>query len=87
MVSQPSLTPEAIASVPNEAGRFGLYGGRYVPETLMPAIEELETAMKSALADPAFHNELDNALHDFVGRPTALYYAPRLTEQLGGAKI
>ncbi|MDP8245918.1 MAG: tryptophan synthase subunit beta [Candidatus Hinthialibacter antarcticus] len=87
MVTQPTLSPDLNATVPNEVGRFGLYGGRYVPETLMPAIEELESAMKSALADPAFHNELDNALRDFVGRPTALYYAPRLTEKLGGAKI
>ncbi|MBZ0223027.1 MAG: tryptophan synthase subunit beta [Dokdonella sp.] len=87
MVTQPTLSPDDIANVPNEVGRFGFYGGRYVPETLMPALEDLEAAMNSALSDPAFKDSIDNALRDFVGRPTALYYAPRLTKELGGAKI
>ena len=68
-------------------GRFGAYGGRYVPETLMAALEELEHAYEQADADPAFHAELDDLLHHYCGRPTPLYLAKRLTEQLGGAKI
>jgi tryptophan synthase beta chain len=68
-------------------GRFGAYGGRYVPETLMAALEELEHAYTKAQADPAFHAELDLLLRDYAGRPTPLYFASRLTEQLGGAKI
>jgi tryptophan synthase beta chain len=68
-------------------GRFGAYGGRYVPETLMAALEELEQAYAEAQADPAFHAELDSLLCDYAGRPTPLYFASRLTEQLGGAKI
>lgn len=69
------------------AGRFGAYGGRYVPETLMAALEELEVAYAEAQADPAFHAELDGLLHHYCGRPTPLYFAKRLSEQLGGAKI
>ena len=68
-------------------GRFGAYGGRYVPETLMAALEELEEAYAVADADPAFHAELDGLLHHYCGRPTALYFAKRMTEQLGGAQI
>ena len=68
-------------------GRFGVYGGRYVPETLMAALEELEAAYAAADADPAFHEELDGLLHHYCGRPTPLYFAKRMTEQLGGAKI
>ena len=69
------------------AGRFGAYGGRYVPETLMAALEELEAAYAEAQEDPAFQAELDDLLHNYCGRPTPLYFAKRLTEQLGGAKI
>jgi tryptophan synthase beta chain len=69
------------------AGRFGAYGGRYVPETLMAALEELEHAYAQAQADPLFHAELDSLLSDYAGRPTPLYLASRLTSQLGGAKI
>ncbi|HEU4635169.1 MAG TPA: tryptophan synthase subunit beta [Edaphobacter sp.] len=68
-------------------GRFGVYGGRYVPETLMAALEELEAAYADARKDPAFEAELDDLLHHYCGRPTPLYYAKRLSEQLGGAKI
>src|SRR6201984_1322625 len=68
-------------------GRCGAYGGRYVPETLMAALEELEHAYAEAQVDPAFHAELDSLLRDYVGRPTPLCFASRLTEQLGGAKI
>jgi tryptophan synthase beta chain len=69
------------------AGRFGAYGGRYVPETLMAALQELEHAYAQAQADPLFHAELDSLLADYAGRPTPLYLAARLTSQLGGAKI
>jgi tryptophan synthase beta chain len=69
------------------AGRFGAYGGRYVPETLMAALEELEQAYAVAQKDAAFQAELDDLLHHFCGRPTPLYFAKRLTEQMGGAKI
>src|SRR3984957_9552814 len=69
------------------AGRFGAYGGRYVPETLMAALEELEHAYALAQKDAEFQAELDDLLHHYCGRPTPLYLAKRLTEQLGGAKI
>src|SRR5579863_9599727 len=69
------------------AGRFGDYGGRYVPETLMAALQELEHAYAAAQADPLFRAELDSLLADYAGRPTPLYLAARLTRQLGGAKI
>jgi tryptophan synthase beta chain len=68
-------------------GRFGAYGGRYVPETLMAALEELEAAYAEAQADPAFHAELALLLKDYAGRPTPLFLASRLTERLGGARI
>src|ERR1700756_4043796 len=69
------------------AGRFGAYGGRYVPETLMAALEELEHAYNEAKEDAAFQSELDDLLRNYCGRPTPLYFAKRLTEQCGGAKI
>ncbi len=69
------------------AGRFGPYGGRYVPETLVAALDELEHAYAEAQADPDFHLKLDSLLRDYAGRPTPLYFASRLTESLGGAKI
>jgi len=69
------------------AGRFGAYGGRYVPETLVAALDELEHAYAEAQADPDFHLKLDTLLRDYAGRPTPLYFAPRLTDSLGGAKI
>src|SRR5208337_915368 len=69
------------------AGRFGAYGGRYVPETLMAALQELEQAYAEAKADPAFQAELDGLLRDYAGRPTPLYLCKRLSEELGGAKI
>ena len=68
-------------------GRFGAYGGRYVPETLMAALLELDAAYAEAQVDPAFHAELDALLKDYAGRPTPLYFAKRLTQTLGGAKI
>ncbi|WP_142849047.1 tryptophan synthase subunit beta [Telmatospirillum sp. J64-1] len=72
---------------PDERGHFGIFGGRFVAETLMPLILEVEKAYKAAKADPSFQQELDYYLSDYVGRPSPLYYARRLTESLGGAKI
>jgi tryptophan synthase beta chain len=76
-------------AMPSETtpGRFGVYGGRYVPETLMAALLELEAAYGEAQKDEAFQAELAGLLKDYVGRPTPLYFAKRLTEVLGGAKI
>ncbi|HEX6001695.1 MAG TPA: pyridoxal-phosphate dependent enzyme, partial [Hyphomicrobiaceae bacterium] len=74
-------------SGPDERGFFGLYGGRFVAETLMPLILDLEQAYNEAKADPAFHAELTNLNTHYAGRPSPLYYAERLTEHLGGAKI
>ena len=78
-----------LPAVPSESrpGRFGVYGGRYVPETLMAALLELEHEYEIAKADAAFQAELAGLLKDFAGRPTPLYFAKRLTEELGGAKI
>jgi tryptophan synthase beta chain len=76
--------PKAVSPQP---GRFGVYGGRYVPETLMSALEELEQAYEKAKRDPKFQKRLTLLLRTFAGRPTPLFYAHRLTEKLGGAKI
>jgi tryptophan synthase beta chain len=75
------------ANVVRERGRYGPYGGRYVPETLMAPLEELERVYAEARADKVFHAELDDLLRNFAGRPTPLQFASRLTEQLGGARI
>jgi tryptophan synthase beta chain len=72
---------------PDEHGHFGAYGGRYVAETLMPLILELEAAYVAAKADPSFQKELDYYLEHYVGRPSPLFFAERLTRHLGGAKI
>jgi tryptophan synthase beta chain len=72
---------------PDERGHFGLHGGRYVAETLMPLILEVERAYNAAKADPKFQSELDYYLAQYVGRPSVLYFAERLTQHLGGAKI
>jgi tryptophan synthase beta chain len=82
-----STKPNDYAAYPDAAGRFGDYGGRYVAETLMPLVLELERAYAAAKADPAFHAELNGYLTHYVGRPSPLYFAARLTEYLGGAKI
>jgi tryptophan synthase beta chain len=76
-----------IPTLPDENGHFGPYGGQYVPETLMALLEDLEAAYKEAKADPEYQAELAQYLREFVGRPTSLYLAQRLTKQLGGAKI
>ncbi len=77
----------ATQTVPDARGRFGPYGGRYVPETLMAPLEELEAAYAAARADRAFQLELDDLLKNFAGRPTPLQFAPRLTAHLGGPRI
>jgi len=73
--------------LPDARGRFGPYGGRYVPETLIPALDELETAYRTARLDPAFQEELDHYLRGVVGRPSMLTLAERLTAELGGARV
>src|ERR1700709_13547 len=77
----------AARQQPDASGHFGPYGGRFVPEVLMAPLEELELAYQKASADPAFHAELDDLLANYAGRPTPLYYAKRMSEILGGAKI
>lgn len=72
---------------PDAEGRFGPYGGRFVPETLMPLIHELQAAYEAAKADPSFQEELDDFLTHYVGRESPLYFAERLTDHFGGAKI
>ncbi len=85
----PVLEEQIVDTVTTQAipGRFGKYGGRYVPETLMAALLELEHAYAEAQADPSFHAELNDLLHNYCGRPTPLYFAKRLSEGLGGAQI
>jgi tryptophan synthase beta chain len=73
--------------LPDAHGHFGLYGGMFVPETLMSALETLAAEYDRARSDPAFQNELDFLLRDFAGRPTPLYFAERLSQKLGGARI
>jgi len=77
----------ADAYPPDARGRFGDFGGRFVPETVMAALDELEAAMDEAFADPEFHAERALLARDFVGRPTPLYLAERLTEDIGGARL
>jgi tryptophan synthase beta chain len=82
-----SAEPNSYQTGPDEFGHFGIFGGRYVAETLMPLILEVEKAYEAAKADPSFQAELDHFLAHYVGRPSPLYFAERLTEQFGGAKI
>jgi len=77
----------ASSQVPDAAGRFGPFGGRYVPETLTRALDELSSEYAKAVADPEFQSELDQLLKNYVGRPSPLYFARRLTEKCGGAQI
>jgi tryptophan synthase beta chain len=78
-------TPNTYRGGPDEHGNFGLYGGRYVAETLMPLVLELERAYAAAKADPAFAKELGYYLQNYVGRPSPLFLAERLTRRFGGA--
>jgi tryptophan synthase beta chain len=77
----------SLRNGPDEQGRFGLYGGRFVAETLMPLILDLEKAYRAAQADPEFQAQIKHLATHYVGRPSPLYFAERLTEQLGGAKV
>ena len=79
--------PNSYRTGPDETGHFGIFGGRFVAETLMPLILDLQKAYEDAKADPAFRKEMDGYLKAYVGRPSPLYLAERLTEHLGGAKI
>ncbi len=79
--------PNSLRGGPDQRGRFGAFGGRFVAETLMPLILEVEAAYRAAQADPSFQAELDTYLRDYIGRPSPLWFARRLTERLGGAKI
>ena len=80
-------TPNSFRTGPDLHGHFGAYGGRFVAETLMPLILDLEKAYADAKSDPAFTSEMNGYLKDYVGRPSPLYLAERLTEHLGGARI
>ena len=82
----PSAT-QTLASVPDAAGHFGPYGGVFIPETLVAAVEQLNAEYEKAKSDPAFHEEFDYYLREFVGRPSRLYHCRRLTEKLGGAQV
>ena len=79
--------PNSLRNQPDERGHFGQFGGRYVAETLMPLILDLEREYRAAKADPAFQAEFDGLMKHYVGRPSPLYFAERLTQHYGGAKI
>ena len=81
------MVVEKQANLPDQRGRFGEYGGKFVPETLMAALAELEEAYNRVKVDPEFRQRLDHLLHSYAGRPTALYFAENLTRHSGGAKI
>ncbi|MBA4008295.1 MAG: tryptophan synthase subunit beta [Erythrobacter sp.] len=82
-----NTVPNSFRNLPDERGHFGQFGGRYVAETLMPLVLDLEREYRKAQADPAFQAEFDDLLEHYVGRPSPLYFAPRLTEELGGAQV
>jgi len=81
--------PEGFAPLeePDEHGRFGAFGGQFAPEILMPALQELEATYRAARVDPAFQAELDDLMENYVGRPSPLYHAKRLSRELGGAQV
>jgi tryptophan synthase beta chain len=86
-MNAPTPRPNDYSAYPDARGRFGEFGGRYVAETLMPLVLELEREYARAKADPAFQTELRGFLTHYVGRPSPLYFAERLTTHFGGAKI
>ena len=86
-MNAPAKLPNSYRTGPDERGHFGIFGGRFVAETLMPLILELEQAYAAAKADPAFQAEMNGHLAHYVGRPSPLYLAERLSAHLGGAKI
>ncbi len=85
--SSPATLANSLRAQPDERGHFGRFGGRFVPETLMPLILELDREYRAAREDPAFQAEFDALLEHYVGRPSPLYFAPRLSAELGGAQI
>ena len=85
--SKQVATPESYRSGPDQHGHFGIFGGRFVAETLMPLVLEVEAAYKKHRADPEFQREFDYYARDYIGRPSPLYLAERLSAELGGAKI
>lgn len=86
-MSTSTATAHASAAVPDDRGRFGDFGGRFVPETLTRALDQLSEEYDKAKKDPEFQRELDGLLKTFVGRPSPLYHARRLSEAMGGAQI
>ena len=82
-----SSNPNSFRNQPDERGHFGDYGGRYVAETLMPLVLDLEREYRAAQADPEFQHEFDDLLEHYVGRPSPLYFAERLTDAIGGAQV
>ncbi|MBI3076551.1 MAG: tryptophan synthase subunit beta [Deltaproteobacteria bacterium] len=87
MTPRPAEAGASLSTGPDARGHFGLFGGRYVAETLMPALIELEAAFTRAWQEPAFHRELESLARDYVGRPTPLYRGRRLGEALGGLRV
>ena len=79
--------PNSFRTGPDERGHFGQFGGRYVAETLMPLVLDLDRHYRAAKADPAFQAEFDDLLEHYVGRPSPLYFAPRLTEELAKSAL
>ena len=86
-MTEAPILPNSLRTQPDARGHFGAFGGRYVAETLMPLILDLERHYRAAQADPAFKAEFDYLLKNYVGRPSPLWFAERLTNDLGGAKI
>ncbi|MEK9661886.1 MAG: pyridoxal-phosphate dependent enzyme, partial [Alphaproteobacteria bacterium] len=86
-MSADTKPPNTFRAGPDERGHFGIFGGRYVAETLMPLILAVDEAYTAAKADPSFQQEMDRYLKDYVGRPSPLYLAERMTAHCGGAKI
>ncbi|WP_231875475.1 pyridoxal-phosphate dependent enzyme, partial [Oleiphilus sp. HI0086] len=87
MPANTRITEELLAQLPDNKGHFGPYGGRFVSETLMSSLEDLEKKYLSLKDDPEFCKEFDKDMADYVGRPSPLYFAERLTREVGGAKI
>ena len=87
MDSSGDSKPETYRGGPDESGHFGIFGGRFVAETLMPLILEVQSAYESARLDPAFKADFENYARDYIGRPSPLYLAQSLTQHLGGARI
>ena len=87
MSASPQTAPESFRAGPDERGHFGGFGGRFVAETLMPLILEVERAYMRERENPEFRRDFEYYARDYIGRPSPLYFAERLTEKLGGAKV